>query len=86
VTGPHDQDPRRQEPPGPLPGVGLGVAAGLLLAGVWSYGAWDVALALSGVYLCLVVTLMFGVSDWLRFGLAMLVGSTLAGGAVLLVR
>lgn len=69
-----------RRPPGPLPGAVLGVGAGLLLAAVWAFGASDVALALTGVFACLVVAVMLGLPGWRWFGVAMLGASALAFG------
>lgn len=69
-----------RRPPGPLPGAALGVGAGLLLAAVWAFGASDVALALTGVFACLVVAVMVGLPGWRVFGVAMLVAAAVAFG------
>ena len=74
-----------REAPGPVPGLVVGVAAGLLLSPVWAFGAWDVALALTTVFAGLVLAIALGAPAWRRFGLAMLVGAALVGGAFVLV-
>jgi len=61
------------------------VAAGLLLSAVWAFGAWDVALALTAVFVGLAVTLTLGAPTWRRFGTAMVVAAAVVGGALVLV-
>jgi hypothetical protein len=61
------------------------VAAGLLLSAVWAFGASDVALALTMVFVGLIVAVTLGAPSWLRFGVAMLVAALVVGGAIVLV-
>ncbi|GAW48325.1 MULTISPECIES: hypothetical protein [unclassified Nocardioides] len=70
-------------PPGPLPGALLGVAAGLLLASIWLFGAWDVALAVTAVFGGLVTVLLAGAPGWRPFATALAVLAAVA--AVVLV-
>jgi len=72
----HHVVPRRP-PPGPWPGGVLGAAAGLLLASIWAYGAWDVALAVTAVFAGLVAVLLAGSAGWRPFGTALLVAAGL---------
>jgi hypothetical protein len=72
-------------PPGWRPGAVLGVAAGLLLASIWLYGARDVALAVTAVFVGLVTVLLAGAPGWSRFGTGMLALALVAGGALLAV-
>jgi hypothetical protein len=74
-----------REPPGQLAGLGVGIAAGLLLAAVWVFGAWDVALALTAVFIGLVVAVSVGAPEWRWFAIAMLFGAGVAGGALVLI-
>ncbi|GAA1960584.1 hypothetical protein GCM10009798_20340 [Nocardioides panacihumi] len=74
-----------REPPGQVPGLVVGVAAGLLLSTVWAFGAWDVALALTTVFAGLVLAIGLGAPAWRRFGLALLVGAALVAAAFVLV-
>lgn len=74
-----------RRPPGLSTGTALGVGAGLLLAAVWAFGASDVALALTGVFACLVVAVLVGLPGWRVFGLAMLVASAVAFGVSFLL-
>lgn len=74
-----------RQPPGPLPGAALGVAAGLLLSAVWSFGASDVALALTMVFVGLIVAVTLGAPSWLRFGAAMLVAAAVVAGVIVLL-
>ena len=67
--------------PGPS-GRRAGAAAGLLLASIWRYGAWDVALAVTAVFAGLVVVLLAS-PGWRPFGTALLAGAAVAGGALL---
>lgn len=71
--------------PGWLPGGVLGVGAGLLLAAIWRYGAWDVALAVTFVFLGLVAAIIGGSSAWRRFGIGLLAGALLVGGVLALL-
>lgn len=73
------------EPPGQLAGLGVGLAAGLLLSAVWAFGAWDVALALTAVFGGLVIAVGLGAPEWRRFALAMLAGAGLMSGALVLI-
>ena len=81
------------EPPGPSDrgspgapaGAAVGVAAGLLLSSVWAFGAWDVALALTAVFVGLAVTLTLGAPTWRRFGTGMVVAAAVVCGALVLV-
>jgi hypothetical protein len=73
------------QPPGPIPGAALGVAAGLLIAAVWAFGAWDVALALTLVFSSLVMAITLGAPGWRRFGVAMAGAAVVIGGALVLV-
>jgi hypothetical protein len=70
-------------PPGPLPAAVLGVAAGLLLASIWVYGARDVALAVTAVFAGLVAVLLASSPGWRPFATA-LIGFALVGAGVLL--
>ena len=72
-------------PPGPLPGALLGVAAGLLLASIWLYGAWDVALAVTAVFGGLVAVLLAGSPAWRPFGSALVVCAGIAGAVLLVI-
>jgi hypothetical protein len=74
-----------RQPLGPLPGIPVGVAAGLLLSAVWAFGAWDVALALTTVFVGLVVAVTLGAPTWRPFGIAMLLAAVAVGGAIVLV-
>jgi hypothetical protein len=76
-------DPDR--PPGPVPGGLVGAAAGLLMSAVWAFGAWDVALALTAVFVSLVIVLTLGVPAWRPFGLGMLVTAAVVAGVVVLL-
>jgi hypothetical protein len=69
--------------PGWLAGAALGVADGLLLASIWLFGAWDVALAVTAVFTGLVAVLLAGAPGWRAFGTGMLVLALLVGGALL---
>ena len=66
-------------PPGSLPGGVLGVAAGVLLAAIWRYGRWDVAAAVSAVFVSLAAVLWAGAPGWRPFAVALLVLAVLAG-------
>lgn len=72
-------------PPGPLVGGALGVGAGLLLAGVWEYGAADVALALSLVFAGLAAVLLAGAPRWRSFATGLVAATVVVGGVLLLV-
>jgi hypothetical protein len=74
-----------RQPPGPLSGSVLGAAAGLLLSAVWSFGAADVALALTMVFVGLIVAVTLGAPSWRRFGVAMFVAAAVVAGAIVLV-
>ena len=74
-----------REPPGALAGGGVGVAAGLLVSAVWAFGAWDVALALTTVFVGLTVAVTVGAPEWRPFGLAMLAAAAVVGGVLVLV-
>jgi hypothetical protein len=69
-------------PPGGLPGALLGVAAGLLLASIWLFGAWDVALAVTAIFGGLVAVLLAGSPGWRPFATGLLVCAGVAGGAL----
>jgi hypothetical protein len=71
--------------PGWVPGAVLGVAAGLLLASIWLFGAWDIALAVTAVFVGLVAVLLAGTPGWTRFGAGMLALALVSGGALLAV-
>ena len=72
-------------PPGPAPGAAVGVAAGLLLASIWLYGAWDVALAVTAVFAGLVAVLLAGSPGWRPFGSGMVIAATVAGVALVVL-
>jgi hypothetical protein len=65
--------------------VVLGVLAGLLLASIWLYGAWDVAVAVTAVFAGLVAVLLAGAPGWRPFGTGLLVAAAVTGGALALV-
>ena len=71
--------------PGWRSGAVLGVAAGLLLAAIWLYGAWDVALAVTAVFVGMVAVLIAGAAGWAAFGTGLLVAGVVAGGVLVLV-
>lgn len=71
--------------PGSGSGAVTGVLAGVLLSAVWALGAWDVALALTAVFVGLVVTLVLGVPSWRPFGLGMVAAAAVVGAAAVLV-
>jgi hypothetical protein len=73
-------------PPGPYAGVALGLVGGVGLAAVWAFGAADVAMALTGVFVCLVVTVTFGIDGWAPFGVGLLAAAALAASAFALLR
>ncbi|WP_243058850.1 hypothetical protein [Nocardioides sp. SR21] len=75
--------PHRRRP-GWIPGAVLGVAAGLLVGAVWRYGARDVALAVTFVFVGLVAA-MIGASHLRRFAVGLLVAAVIAGGLILLL-
>jgi hypothetical protein len=70
-------------PPGPLPGALLGVAAGLLLASIWLFGEWDVALAVTAVFAGLVAVLLAGSPGWRPFAMGLLASAGVAGAVLL---
>jgi len=72
-------------PPGPAPGALLGVLAGLLLASIWVYGAWDVALAVTAVFAGLVAVLLAGAPGWRGFGTGLLTSAVVTGGVLVVV-
>ena len=74
-----------RQPPGPVPGAAVGVAAGLLVSSVWAFGSWDVAVALTTVFVGLVVAVFLGAPRWHRFGVAMALGAGAVGAAFVLV-
>jgi len=65
-------------------GALLGVLAGLLLASIWLYGAWDVALAVTAVFAGLVAVLA-GSQAWRAFGTGLVAGALVTGGVLVLV-
>lgn len=71
--------------PGALPGLLVGVAAGLLMSAVWAFGASDVALALTMVFAGLVVAVTLGAPAWRPFGTAMLGAAVVVGGVIVLL-
>jgi len=70
-------------PPGPVPGALVGVGAGLVLASIWLFGASDVALAVTAVFVSLVTVLLAGSPGWRPFATGLLTGAVVAGGALL---
>lgn len=74
-----------RQPPGLVPGMAVGVAAGLLIWAVWAFAAWDVALALTMVLVGLLVAVPLGAPGWRPFGLAMVVAAIVIGGLLVLV-
>jgi hypothetical protein len=68
-----------------VPGAFAGVAAGLLVAAVWAFGASDVALALTLVFASLVVAVTLGAPGWRPFGVAMAIAAAVDAGAIVLV-
>ncbi|HVX53595.1 hypothetical protein [Nocardioides sp.] len=68
-----------------MSGAVLGVGAGLLLSAVWAFGASDVALALTMVFVGLIVAVTFGAPSWRRFGVAMLFAAAIVAGVIVLV-
>lgn len=84
---PRDYHVPDRPPPGPVPGAVVGTAGGLLLALIWTYGAWDVALAVTAVLAGLVASLLAGAPAWRPFGVAVLVLAVVAGvGLAVLTR
>jgi hypothetical protein len=73
------------QPLGRVPGLVLGVGAGALLSAVWSFGAWDVALALTMVFLGVTLAVGLGAPGWRPFSLAMLAAAAAVGAAVVMV-
>jgi len=71
--------------PGWVPGAAIGVGAGLLLGAIWRCGAWDVAIAVTAVFLGLVAATIGASSDWRDFALGLLVAAAIVGGALLLL-
>lgn len=71
--------------PSALPGVAIGVGAGLLLAAIWRYGARDVAFAVSAVFLGLVTAVVAGAPDWRQFGFGLLAGAVVAIGVLVVL-
>jgi hypothetical protein len=65
--------------------MAVGVGAGLLISAVWAFAAWDVALALTLVFVGLTVAVTLGAPGWRPFGLAMVVAAAVTGGALVLV-
>jgi hypothetical protein len=76
------ESPSQQRPLGPVAGGSLGIIAGLLMATVWAFGAWDVALALTAVFLGLVAAVTLGAPAWRPFGLWLLAGATAVAGVI----
>jgi hypothetical protein len=72
-------------PPGLLPGALLGVAAGLLLAAIWLFGAGDVALAVTAVFAGLVAVLLAGAPGWRPFSIGLLALAAFAGGLLVVI-
>ena len=68
--------------PGWLPGALLGLAGGLLLAAIWLFGAPDVALAVTAVFVGMATVLITGASGWRGFGTGLLAGALVAGGGL----
>ncbi|MCW2793375.1 MAG: UDP-galactose transporter [Nocardioides sp.] len=56
------------------------MAAGLLRASIWLFGAWDVALAVTLVFGGLVAVLLTGVPGWKPFATGLVVLAVVAGG------
>lgn len=71
--------------PGWLPGGLLGIAAGVLVGSIWRFGAWDVATAVTAVFLGLVAVLLTGAPGWRRFAVGLLAFALVAGGVLLAV-
>lgn len=78
----HERPIADRPPPGPLPGAALGVAAGLVLASIWLFGAWDVAAAVTAVFAGLVAVLLAGLPGWRPFATGLLALAVVAGGAL----
>jgi hypothetical protein len=68
--------------PGRLAGALLGAAAGLLLASIWLFGAWDVALAVTAVFGGLIAVLFAGSPGWRPFATRLLVFAGVAGAVL----
>jgi len=83
VPVPHVVVPHRP-PPGPIAGALFGVLTGLLLASIWLYGEWDVALAVTLVFAGLVAVLA-GAAAWRPFALGLVPASVLAAGLLALI-
>lgn len=58
--------------------------AGGLLASIWLYGAWDVALAVTLVFAGLIAVLA-GAAAWRPFALGLVPASVLAAGLLALI-
>ena len=71
--------------PGWIPGAVVGAAAGLLLATIWRYGAWDVALAVTAVFAGLVAAVLAGAPRWRPFATGLLVMALVAGGLLVVL-
>ena len=72
--------------PGPVPGGLIGLAAGVLLAWLWTYADREVALAVTLVMAGLVAAIAAGAPEWRTFAIAMLTVAVLASvGLVWLV-
>lgn len=81
----HELNVPHRRRPGWVPGGVLGVGAGLLLGAIWRYGAWDVALAVTFVFVGLVAAVA-GAPEWRRFALGLLGAAVVAGGLLVLLR
>lgn len=68
-----------------MPGAVLGVAAGLLLSGIWLFGDWNVALAVTFVFVGLVTVLLFGSPGWRPFATGLLAAAVVAAGLLVLI-
>lgn len=71
--------------PGWAPGALLGVAGGLLLASIWLFGAAEVALAVTAVFVGLVAAVLAGAPDWRSFAVALLIAAVVTGVAAALL-
>ena len=74
----------QRPPPGAVAGSILGVPAGALVASVWRYGASDVALAVTAVFVGLVGVLLAS-PGWRPFATGMAVVGCVAAAAVFLI-